>query len=79
MGKTEIILELNNEIEAQLLDALLTERSIPHLIKSYHDSAYDGLFQQQLGWGHLEAPQQYRAEIEQIYDGMSEKESENES
>lgn len=34
------ILILDNEIEAKLLDSILTERDIPHRIKSYHDSAY---------------------------------------
>ena len=34
---------LENEIEAQLLDSILTERDIPHIMRSYHDTAYDGL------------------------------------
>ena len=42
---------LENEIEAQLLDSILNERNIPHHIQSYHDTAYDGLFQAQKGWG----------------------------
>ena len=45
------IAELENEFEAQLLAGVLTERNIPHLLKSYFDSAYDGLFQRQKGWG----------------------------
>ena len=42
---------MENEIEARLLDSILTERDIPHLMRSYHDTAYDGLFQTQKGWG----------------------------
>ena len=42
---------LENEIEAQLLDSILNERNIPHHIQSYHDTAYNGLFQTQKGWG----------------------------
>jgi len=43
------ILVLDNDVEAQLLDAVLTEEQIPHLMRSYHDRAYDGLWQQQQG------------------------------
>lgn len=71
MERTVKILEFNNEIEANLLDGMLTERDIPHLIRSYHDSAYDGLWQTQSGWGHLEAPEKYREEIIKIFNEMS--------
>jgi hypothetical protein len=65
------ILMFKNEIEALLLDEILNDRKIPHLIRSYHDSALDGLWQTQTIWGHVEAPEEYRMEIEEIYDGMS--------
>ncbi|MCL5270007.1 MAG: hypothetical protein M1457_05530 [bacterium] len=54
---------LDNEVEAQLLDSLLDEASIPHMMHSYHDAAYDGMFQLQMGWGCVIAPVQRRAEI----------------
>jgi len=65
------IISLNNEFEAKLLDEILNERGIPHIIRSYHDSAYDGLWQMQSGWGHLEAPEEYREEILDTYGRMS--------
>lgn len=71
MTKAVKILVLNNEIEAKLLSGLLKEKRIPHLIRSYHDSVYDGLFQVQSGWGHLEAPEEFRGEIIKIFDGMA--------
>lgn len=71
MNKTVTILVLNNGIEANLLDGLLNERGIPHVIRSYHDSAYDGLFQFHSGWGQLDAPEEFREEILKIYNGMS--------
>lgn len=71
MSKTEKILILENEIEARLIDGLLNEKGIPHLIRSYHDSAYDGLWQFHSGWGQLDAPEEYRDEILKIYDEMS--------
>jgi len=54
---------LENDIEAQLLDSILTERNIPHLMRTYHDTAYDGLYQAQKGWGYVGAPESYRKEI----------------
>jgi hypothetical protein len=73
------ILVLNNEFEAKLLDEILTEMKIPHLIRSYHDSAYDGLWQMQSSWGHIEAPEQYREEILQTYNTMSPESLQNEN
>ena len=64
------ILELDNEVKAKLLESILIERNIPHLIKSYHDSAYNGLFQMQLGWGHLEAPKRFESVIKSIYEDL---------
>ncbi|MFW5986317.1 MAG: hypothetical protein ACOCQH_03045 [Halanaerobiales bacterium] len=60
------IVELNNEIEANLMDDILNDRDIPHLINSYRDIAYDGIFQ--LGsWGHIEADPENEEEIKEIY------------
>ncbi len=65
------ILSLDNEFQAMLLDDILKERAIPHILKSYHDSAYDGLWQTQSVWGHIEAPEEYREEILEIFNNMS--------
>ncbi len=54
---------LENIIEAQVIESILTEQNIPHRIRSYHDTAYDGLFQVQKGWGQLYAPHTYKQEI----------------
>ena len=64
------VLIIKNEIEAQLLESILNEHNIPHFIKSYHDLVYDGVFQFQKGWGHLEAPEKYHEEILRIYDEL---------
>ena len=54
---------LENIIEAQVIESILTEQKIPHRIRSYHDTAYDGLFQFQKGWGQLCAPHTCKQEI----------------
>jgi hypothetical protein len=62
----EKVTTLENEIEARLLDSVLNERNIPHLIISYYDTAYNGLYQTQKGWGYISAPGAYREEIREI-------------
>ncbi len=66
------VLNLNDEFEAKLLDEILTEKGIPHLIRSYHDSVYDGLWQMQSSWGHVEAPEEFREAIIRTFEQMSE-------
>ena len=66
MSEYQKIVTLQNEIQANALEAELKARKIPHLLRSFHDSAYNGIYQQQKGWGIIEAPQQYEAEILEI-------------
>lgn len=54
---------LDDEIQAQLVEAALTERGIPHILRTYRDSAYNGLFQTQKGWGVILAPAEHKEEI----------------
>lgn len=65
---------LNNAVEASLMDAVLNKRGIPHLIISFHDSAYDGLFQAQKGWGVVKAPKEFEDEIKSIYRDIASRE-----
>lgn len=57
---------LESIFEAQRLEAILQEQKIPHIIESYHDSAYDGLFQSYRGWGCVSSPAEYADVIEEI-------------
>jgi hypothetical protein len=63
MEKLEKIAVLDSEVQAELVDSVLSERGIPHLLQSYHDSALDGIYQARSGWGHIEAPLASKAEI----------------
>lgn len=60
------IATIENTIEAQIVQSVLEERKIPHRIRSYHDTAYDGLFQMQKGWGVIYALPANKQEIEDI-------------
>jgi hypothetical protein len=61
--RLEKIAVLDNEVQAELMDDVLSDRKIPHIMQSYHDSAYDGLFQTGKGWGAILAPLNYKEEI----------------
>lgn len=60
------IATLDNEVQAGLLSSLLNEEGIVHQICSYRDSAYDGLFQTERGWGHIEADKRNEPRILEI-------------
>jgi len=47
---------IEDMIEAQVLESMLIEQAVPYRIRSFHDTAYDGLFQLQKGWGEVYAP-----------------------
>jgi hypothetical protein len=70
MDRIERIAVLRNEIEARLLDAELAEGDIPHFIRSYHDMAFDGVYQFARGWGHVEAPGGFKDRILEILAGI---------
>ena len=57
---------LENSIEAQLISSILEQMNIPHRIRSFYDTAYDGLFQFQKGWGELRAPLAHQHEILEV-------------
>ena len=67
MDRYKKILTLENEIEASLLKNLLDEAEIPYVVRSYYDSALDGLYQAQKGWGHIEAPEDFKDTILNLY------------
>jgi len=70
MKRPERIAILDNGIQASLLSSLLDEEGIRHHICSYHDSAYDGLFQTERGWGHIEAAPENGARILEIIEEL---------
>ena len=57
---------IENGDEARLIASILTEREIPHHIRSYFDTAFDGLYQSQKGWGYVSAADAHREEILEI-------------
>ena len=66
MKEFEKLAVLENEIESLRLASELDARMIPYAMRSYRDTAYDGLFQLSAGWGHVEAPAEYKDEVTEI-------------
>jgi hypothetical protein len=63
MDKLEKVVVLDDEVQAEVVDSILSAAGIPHVMRTYHDAALDGLFQASQGWGHVEAPSDYRDQI----------------
>lgn len=59
---------LESIVEAQIVGSILKEEDIPHLILSYHDTAYDGLYQFQKGWGEIRGMLSQKQEIVRVID-----------
>jgi hypothetical protein len=68
MGRLALktLMKPENEAEANVIKAILEEHGIYAEIKSYHDTAYDGLFQSQYGWGLIRVAEQDLPEARRI-------------
>lgn len=47
-----------NKFEADLIAQTLQQEGIPYMIRSYHDTAYDGIFIPQKGWAAVMVPEE---------------------
>ena len=54
----------------------LNNQKIPHVLRSYHDSALDGIYQFSHGWGEVEAPTELKEEVLSILKDIREAEAE---
>ena len=62
-GKAGIV---ENRFEGDRTRQALEEAQIPYLIKSFLDTAYDGLYIPQKGWGAVMVPEELREKAEKI-------------
>ena len=67
---------VENRFEADLLMQALSEEYIPAMLRRFEETAYDGLFVTQMGWGAILVPGDYEAEarslIESVLESISE-------
>jgi len=61
---------VENRFEGDRVSQALDEAKIPFLIKSFLDTAYDGLYVPQKGWGAVMVPKDFAPEAEEIISGV---------
>ena len=64
------MIKVRNEVEANLLEALLAAEGIPHYIKVYRDPAYRGVWTFDDAYGQVECPPEHSRRIEEILQAM---------
>ena len=57
---------VENRFEGDRVSQALNEAGIPFLMKSFLDTAYDGLYIPQKGWGAVMVPENFKEETERI-------------
>jgi len=70
------IAAVDNEAEAERLDVELNSRQIPHIMRSYSDAVFSGIYQGLRGWGHVEGPEEHREAIITVLTDIRESRSE---
>ncbi len=66
----ENVIPIATQLEAKFLEEVLQDKDIPHVFISYHDSAFNGLYQMQHGWGHVEVPKEYVELVKALYEEL---------
>ncbi len=57
---------VENRFEGDRISQVLREAEIPFMIRSFMDTAYDGLYIPQKGWGMVMVPEDWLSEAERI-------------
>ncbi len=57
---------IESRFEGDRISQALKEAGIPYMIKSFLDTAYDGLYIPQKGWGRVMVPEEFLEKAERI-------------
>lgn len=57
---------VENRFEGDRISQALNQAGVPFLIKSFLDTAYDGLYLPQKGWGAILVPEEFAEEAERV-------------
>jgi hypothetical protein len=68
-------IKLNNQYESDIITEVLDDYKIPYALIKNHSVVYDGIFENQFGWGYLEIENKYKDQVEKIYDEFTKGES----
>ena len=63
-------LYVNNQVEANLLEALLEADGIPGFVKVYRDPAYRGAWTFNDAFGHVECPREFHDRVAALLAGI---------
>jgi len=61
---------VENRFEADLISEALRKEGIPCMVRSYQDTAYDGIFVLQKGWGAILVPEADEEKASQIIEDL---------
>ena len=68
---------VENRFEADLLMQALSDECIPTMLRRFEETAYDGLFVTQMGWGAILVPGDYEGEARSLIEKVLESIGEN--
>ncbi len=60
------IYTLEDQVDAAVIKAALEEAGIKHVIRTFVDSAYDGIFIPQRGWGDVQVDETDEVKAKEI-------------
>ncbi len=63
---------VDNTFEADVITNALRKECVPVMVRSYQDTAYDGIFIPQKGWGTIMVPIEFREQAEEIIRAIKE-------
>ena len=72
MGNFIKIFVVENQFEADLVSQALREEGIPMMLKTFSDTAYDGLYIPQKGWAAIMVPEECKALGEKVVNEFKE-------
>jgi len=72
-GKQFVSVKLAESVfEAERVKGALEQEGIPVVVRTFQDTAFDGLYVAQKGWGNVEVPESDRARAERIVKELGE-------
>lgn len=57
---------IENQFEADVIKNALENEQIPVMVRSFHDTAYDGIYIPQKGWGIVLVPEEQKEKAREI-------------
>ena len=61
---------LQDRFEADIIEKELDREGIPVLIRSFRDTAYDGIYIPRKGWGEVRVPEKDRERAQELIDNL---------